>query len=121
MEFSDAMSVVSIIYFRYHFVNIPPVVSAVYLSTCAVSAISCATMRGQQHGKTALAFGQQIKRPKWQGLWHSPLVARQLVYQPYSCPTDAFNLYNKGIDSHLIILKPGDMVNFKVRIYSQVY
>ncbi len=42
-----------------------------------------------------------------------------ICIEPNTCPTDAFNLQERGIDADVIVLKPGERAAFEVRIYSQ--
>ncbi|MBD3181767.1 aldose 1-epimerase [Candidatus Poribacteria bacterium] len=47
---------------------------------------------------------------------YTPPERRAICFEPYTCPTDAVNLHAKGIDAGLIILKPGESFNGKVRV-----
>ena len=51
-------------------------------------------------------------------LFTPPAPRQAICIEPYTCPTDAFNLYSNGIDSNVIALPPGDVMNFNVTIYS---
>lgn len=49
---------------------------------------------------------------------YTPPTPRQAIcIEPNSCPTDGFNLYARGIESNMIILKAGAQTSFSVRIY----
>ena len=50
-------------------------------------------------------------------LFTPPAPRQAICIEPYTCPTDAFNLYNNGIDSNVIALPPGDAMRFKITIY----
>jgi len=51
---------------------------------------------------------------------YTPPAPRQAVcVEPNSCPTDAFNLQQQGIDADLIELAPGQKVAFHVRVFSR--
>lgn len=48
---------------------------------------------------------------------YTPAAPRRAVcIEPYTCPTDAFNLHQRGIDSQVIFLRPGEVRNLKVSI-----
>lgn len=49
-----------------------------------------------------------------------PAPRRAICIEPYTCPTDVFNLYNRGIASHLIVLRPEETVSFKVGIATRI-
>lgn len=42
-----------------------------------------------------------------------------ICIEPNTCPTDAFNLQERGVQADVIVLKPGARAEFEVRIYSQ--
>lgn len=48
-----------------------------------------------------------------------PAPRAAICIEPNSCPTDAFNLQQQGIDADLIELEPGRKVAFHVRVYSR--
>ncbi|MBI4639343.1 MAG: aldose 1-epimerase [Candidatus Tectomicrobia bacterium] len=51
----------------------------------------------------------------------TPPAPRQAIcIEPYTCPTDAFNLYDRRIESNVILLPPKESVSFRVRIYERV-
>ena len=47
-----------------------------------------------------------------------PAPRKAICIEPNSCPTDAFNLAERGIESNRLILKPGDKADFTITIYS---
>ncbi len=49
-------------------------------------------------------------------VYTAPLPRRALCIEPYTCPTDAFNLASQGIDSHLIRLPGGQKIDWTMRI-----
>ncbi len=50
---------------------------------------------------------------------YTPPAPRQAVcIEPNTCPTDAFNLQQRGIESNVIVLRAGASVDFKVSIYT---
>jgi aldose 1-epimerase len=49
-----------------------------------------------------------------------PAPRRAICVEPNTCPTDAFNLQARGIESNLLVLPPGAEARFNVRIYSRV-
>lgn len=50
---------------------------------------------------------------------YTPPAPRQAVcVEPNSCPTDAFNLAERGVASDLIVLGAGETVKFDLRIYT---
>jgi len=49
---------------------------------------------------------------------YTPPAPRQAIcIEPNTCPTDAFNLQSRGIESNVIILAPGEEMRLKVSIY----
>ena len=42
-----------------------------------------------------------------------------ICIEPNTCPTDAFNLQERGIEADVIVLKPEEKAEFDVRMYSQ--
>src|SRR5258708_3468678 len=51
---------------------------------------------------------------------YTPPPQRQAIcIEPNSCPTDAFNLQARGMDSDMITLKPGEAASFEVVILSR--
>ena len=48
-----------------------------------------------------------------------PAPRAAICIEPNTCPTDAFNLQPRGIESNVIALGAGATVNFTVRIYSR--
>ncbi|MCI0487010.1 MAG: aldose 1-epimerase [Blastocatellia bacterium] len=46
----------------------------------------------------------------------APAPRRAVCIEPYTCPTDAFNLDSRGVESNLIALAPGETMAFKVAI-----
>jgi len=50
----------------------------------------------------------------------TPPAPRQAIcIEPNSCPTDAFNLQQRGVESNLIVLAPGEEAKFNLCIYTQ--
>jgi len=51
---------------------------------------------------------------------YTPPASRQAIcIEPYTCPTDSFNLHHQRVDSNLIVLRPDETINFKVCIYAR--
>jgi aldose 1-epimerase len=48
-----------------------------------------------------------------------PAPRRAICIEPNTCPTDAFNLRERGIESGVLVLRPGEEVSFKVAIYTR--
>lgn len=44
-----------------------------------------------------------------------------VCFEPYTCPTDAINLHERGIDAGLIVLKPGESVSGTVKMIFERY
>ncbi len=51
-------------------------------------------------------------------LFTPPAPRQAICIEPYSCPTDAFNLQNRGIESNVIALPPGQSMPFKIIVSS---
>ncbi len=47
---------------------------------------------------------------------YTPPNRPSVCFEPYTCPTDAINLLQRGIDAGVIVLKPGESVVATVRI-----
>ncbi len=51
---------------------------------------------------------------------YTPPAPRQAIcVEPNTCPTDAFNLQTRGIDSNVLVMRPGEELRFNVRMYSR--
>lgn len=51
---------------------------------------------------------------------YTPPAPRQAIcIEPNTCPTDAFNLQERGVDSNLIVLAAGGEVKFNLSIYTR--
>jgi aldose 1-epimerase len=48
-------------------------------------------------------------------VYTAPEPRTSICIEPYTCPTDAFNLMNRGIPSHVLTLLPGEEMHFDVR------
>lgn len=48
-----------------------------------------------------------------------PAPRRAICIEPNSCPTDAFNLQRRGIESNVITLAPGEEARFKISIFNR--
>ncbi len=44
-----------------------------------------------------------------------------VCFEPYTCPTDAINLHQRGVDAGVIVLKPGESVSGTVKIIFERY
>ncbi len=44
-----------------------------------------------------------------------------VCFEPYTCPTDAINLHQRGMDVGIIVLRPGESVSMSVRIIFERY
>ena len=65
------------------------------------------TLHDQQHGiQTTVAF-DAAQFPHV--VIYTPPAPRQAIcIEPYTCPTDGFNLQERGVESNLIVLRPGE-------------
>lgn len=51
---------------------------------------------------------------------YTPPAPREAVcVEPNTCPTDAFNLRERGVEGNVIVLGPGASASFNVRVYTQ--
>ncbi|MBM3211713.1 aldose 1-epimerase [Candidatus Poribacteria bacterium] len=50
---------------------------------------------------------------------YTPPNRPSVCFEPYTCPTDAINLYQQGIESGIIVLKPGESLSATVKIIFQ--
>ena len=48
-----------------------------------------------------------------------PAPRRAVCVEPNSCPTDAFNLHARGIESNLLTIRAGETVRFNISIYTE--
>jgi aldose 1-epimerase len=53
-------------------------------------------------------------------IYTPPAPRRAICIEPYTCPTDGFNLQNRGVESNLLVLRPGETLAFNVRISAQI-
>lgn len=49
-------------------------------------------------------------------VYTAPLPRQAICIEPYTCPTDAFNLASEGIDSHLIRLPRGQSIDWTMAV-----
>lgn len=42
-----------------------------------------------------------------------------ICVEPMTCPTDAFNLQARGVESNVLVIPPGATVNFNISIYTE--
>jgi aldose 1-epimerase len=49
----------------------------------------------------------------------APAPRRAICIEPMSCPTDAFNLQARGLESDVIVLEPNECVSFWIRITTE--
>jgi aldose 1-epimerase len=49
----------------------------------------------------------------------TPLPRRAIAIEPYTCPTNAFNLQNSGVAANVIELQPGQESKFLISIYTE--
>ena len=47
-------------------------------------------------------------------IYTAPAPRQALCIEPYTCPTDGFNLQQHGIESNLIVLQPGETRRFEI-------
>jgi aldose 1-epimerase len=47
-------------------------------------------------------------------VYTAPPPRQAIAIEPYTCPTDALNLHDRGIDAHLIVLEPGGAKSLRV-------
>jgi aldose 1-epimerase len=53
---------------------------------------------------------------------YTPPPPREAIcIEPYTCPTDGFNLHNGGIESNVILLKPDETLSFNLSIYARSF
>ncbi len=52
-------------------------------------------------------------------VYTAPAPRRAICIEPMSCPTDAFNLQARGLDSDVTVLKPQESVGFHIRIATE--
>lgn len=52
---------------------------------------------------------------------YTPPRRGSICFEPYTCPTDAINLHQRGMDVGLIILKPGESVSATLKIIFDSY
>jgi aldose 1-epimerase len=72
------------------------------------------------------------KKAKMRMILESDAIFREMVvytppgrpavcFEPYTCPTDAINLHQHGIDARLIVLEPGESISATVKIIFEKY
>ncbi|MDZ7392525.1 MAG: aldose 1-epimerase [candidate division KSB1 bacterium] len=53
-------------------------------------------------------------------VYKPPAPRRALCIEPYTCPTDGFNLQERGIEANMMVLKPGESKRLRVRVCARV-
>ncbi len=48
-----------------------------------------------------------------------PEPKKAICIEPYTCPTDAFNLREQGVASDVLVLPPGDSLSLQIRFYAR--
>jgi len=73
------------------------------------------TLQDQQHGiQTTVAF-DATQFPHV--VVYTPPAPRQAIcIEPYTCPTDGVNLQERGIESNLVVLQPGETRHFLISV-----
>jgi aldose 1-epimerase len=72
-------------------------------------------LQDQQHGiQTTVAFdASQFPHV----VVYTPPAPRQAIcIEPYTCPTDGLNLQERGIESNLVVLQPGETRHFLISV-----
>ena len=52
---------------------------------------------------------------------YTPPRGTSICFEPYTCPTDAINLHQRGMDVGIIALKPGESVSATVKVIFERY
>jgi aldose 1-epimerase len=48
-----------------------------------------------------------------------PAPRRAICVEPNTCPTDAFNLQTRGVESNVLVIGAGETAEFRISIYTQ--
>jgi len=87
------------------------------LTADSAGLVRCVLRDGHSGSKTIVEFDA---RQFPDTVVYTPPAPRQAIcIEPNTCPTDAFNLQQRGIESNLIVLPPGETISFTVRIYAR--
>ncbi|MBX7186787.1 MAG: aldose 1-epimerase [Vicinamibacteria bacterium] len=79
--------------------------------------VECVLDDARNKTRTVVEFsGQQFPHLV---VYTPPAPRRAICIEPNTCPTDAFNLQQQGIEADLIELEPGGKVSFHVRLSSR--
>jgi aldose 1-epimerase len=49
----------------------------------------------------------------------APAPRQAICVEPNTCPTDAFNLLQRGIENDVVVLRPGETKNYRILIYER--
>ena len=52
---------------------------------------------------------------------YNPPGRSAVCFEPYTCPTDAINLHQRGMDVGIIVLKPGESTSMSVKVVLERY
>jgi aldose 1-epimerase len=50
----------------------------------------------------------------------APAPRQAICIEPYTCPTDAFNLQTRGVEGNVLVLQPGEVRRFQIDMTSRV-
>ena len=76
--------------------------------------VRCTLQDQQRHIKTTVAFdAAQFPHVV---VFTPPAPRQAICIEPYTCPTDGLNLQERGIESNLVVLQPGEIHHFLVSI-----
>ncbi len=76
--------------------------------------VRCVLADHREHAEIAVEF--DVEEFPEVVIYTAPLPRQALCIEPYTCPTDAFNLATEGIDAHLIRLPAGQSIDWTMTI-----
>ncbi len=77
----------------------------------------CLLVDGENDLQTVVEFPRE--QFPYVVVYTPPAPRRAICVEPNSCPTDAFNLQARGIESNLLTLAPGESFKFNIDIYTR--
>jgi aldose 1-epimerase len=79
--------------------------------------VRCVLLDQENGVKTIVEFSRE--QFPYVVVYTPPAPREAICVEPNTCPTDAFNLQTRGIESNVLTIGAGDTVRFNISIYTQ--
>lgn len=87
------------------------------LATTAAGMCECRLIDREQHSETVVEFS--ARQFPFVVVYTPPAPRPAICIEPNTCPTDAFNLEQRGVASNVMALAPGAEASFDVWVYAR--